>query len=165
MNTKSSLLRLLLILAIAGVCGAGPAAAMDITASGTWSQSTGRGDLVAGAGSDLISSYESESDQALVSISAASSDSDTWRVDIRRSDTFWHGNLVLSARRTGDGMGGGEIIGGLAYQPVGAVDSALFAGAGDRIGIPLQLEISGVSVQIPPGAYSTSVIFTVVDTQ
>lgn len=163
MKIKHSLLGLILV--IISIYSIRPATAMDLTASGTWSPTTGASDLAAGAGSNLIGSYQSNPDQVTLSVFATSGNTDNWRVDVRRSDTNWHGNLVLSIMRTGDGIGGGSIAGGFAYQSVGAADSAFFSGAGDRSAIPIQLEISGVSVQIPPSTYSTTVIFTVVDTQ
>lgn len=154
----------ILLLAALGAYGAGSDAAMDIAAAGTWSPTAGPSDLIAGAGSDLTSSYQSISDQLLLAISNTSGNDDNWRVDVRRSDTNWHASFVISVKRTGDGIGGGSIAGGSAYQSAGVSDAAFFSGAGDRDGIPIQLQISGVSVQIPPDTYSTAIIFTVVDT-
>jgi len=164
MSIRRSCVGLILTLIILSDYGAGSAAAMDIMGSGMWSPTIGASDLTAGAGSNLTGSYQSNSDQVLISISNTMGYDDNWRVDVRRSDTNWHSNFVLSVRRTGDGTGGGLIAGGGSYQSVGISDGAFFSGAGDRSDITIQLEISGVSIQIPPATYSTSIIFTVVDT-
>lgn len=156
---------MILTLVILGAYGAGAGASIDIVGSGTWSPTIGASDLTAGAGSDLTGSYQSNSDQLLLGISNTLGNGDNWRVDVRRSDTNWHANFVLSVKRTGDGTGGGSITGGGTYQSVGASDAPFFSGAGDRSDIPIQLQISGVSIQISPATYSTSIIFTVVDTQ
>ena len=42
-------------------------------------------------------------------------------------------------------------------------DSALFSGAGDRLDIPLQYRLDGISIDLPPGSYATTVVYTVVD--
>ncbi len=84
-------------------------------------------------------------------------------MDVRRSDTLWHGNLVLSVRRTGNGSGSRAPIGGETYQAVSLADTTFYSGAGNHANVPVQFMISGVSVQVPPNSYSTTVTFTVVD--
>lgn len=138
---------------------------IDLAEVGNWSRTVDANDLLAGAGTNLISTYESNSDQGLLTISGTTGDADNWRVDVRKSDISWNNNLTLSVKRTGSGSGTGSISGGGAYQAVGDTDSALFSGSGDRINIPMQLQLSGISVSIPPGTYSASIIYTVVDTE
>jgi hypothetical protein len=150
------------LVAIAFSCGAGQA--LDINGSGSWSPSVDSSDLTGGAGTDLLGAYESPADQVLLTLSGASGPSDNWRVDVKRTDISWHGDLVLWVSRTGDGTGSGAISGGTGYQQVGASDTAFFAGSGDRVGVPVQVKLSGVSVGIAAGTYSTNLVFTVVDT-
>jgi len=140
-----------------------PGLAIDITAIGDWSRTVTAADLQAGAGSDLISSYESAADAGDLTISGTGGTGDVWRVDVRRTDTTWHGDFTLSIKRTGAGSGGGSIDGGTAYQAVGTANAELFSGAGDRSGIPVQFRLEGMSVQVPPNTYSTTVTLTVVD--
>lgn len=139
------------------------AAAIQIAVTGDWSRDVTSDDLAGGPGTDLNDTYESDSDQALITISDTSGH--TWRVDVRRVDTDWPGGLVLSVRRTGDGTGGGTIMDGTSYQAVGTLDGEFFSGSGDRSGIPIQSKVSGVSVELGRDTYSTTVIYTVVDTQ
>jgi len=146
------------------ILGANAAEAIDIVATGACSETIGASDLVGGAGTDLQGAYESSSDEVAISIINTSGNDDNWRVDVKRTDSTWHGDFKLWVKRTGDGSGGGTIAGGGAYQEVGTAYSGFFSGTGDRNDIRVQLKLSGVSVQVPPHAYSASITYTVVDT-
>lgn len=136
--------------------------AIDITAVGSWSLSITSADLVAGAGSDLKSDYESAADAVSISISATTGASDAWRVDVKKVDTSWHRNFILYVKRTSDGNGG-SVSGGTAYQQINKKQHPFFSGTGDVSGVKVQLKLSGVSIQIPPDTYATTVYYTVVD--
>jgi len=136
----------------------------DIVATGDWSGTIGTSDLTGGAGTDLNSIYTSDSDQVSITISNTADDWDFWRVDVRKSDTTWDDDLVVSVMRTSSGTGAGGISGGTSYVAAGALDTEFFRGRGDRSNILAKLRLSGVSVQVPPNTYSTSIVFTVVDT-
>ncbi len=137
--------------------------AIGISITGNWILSITSSDLVAGAGSDLAGSYQSSSGQVAVDVIGTSGSSDAWRIDVRRSDTTWHESLVVSVKRTSNGSGSGTISGGTAFQSIGPTDATFFSGSGDRSAIDLQLQLSGLSVQVPPSTYSTTVIYTVID--
>lgn len=153
-----------IILACGLILPARTSHAIDIALTGTWALSIDASDLTGGPGTDLIDTYESTADQITVTISNTAGADDNWRVDIRRTDTTWHGDFGLHVKRTGDGTGGGSISGGTAYQEVTTSDGAFFSGAGDRTDVPIQLKLTGVSVQVAPDTYSTTVTYTVVDT-
>lgn len=140
-----------------------PAAAIDLAGAGGWSETVTAADLTAGAGTDLLATYTSAADALVFSVGNCLDPSDAWRVDVRRGDVTWASQLSLSVRRTGEGTGLGVINGGLDYLPVGTSDVAFFSGAGDRLGIPVQVQVGGVSIQVEPGSYSTTLILTVVD--
>lgn len=133
----------------------------DITVTGSWILTIDASDLLAGAGSDLIDTYESASDQIDIYIDAQGAKS--WRVDVRKGDTNWHSDFQLSLRRTSDGTGYGFISGGTSYQEVTDTDQSFFNGGRDRSDIKVQLELSGVSVQVPTDTYATTVYYTVVN--
>ena len=139
------------------------AEAIDITATGSWSRTIDASDLVSGAGSDLVGIYESAVNATVLTILNTTGNTDNWRIDVRRSDSTWHGNFNLYIQRTSDGTGGGSISGGLSYIAIGTTDSQFFSGAGDRSSVNLQYKLTGMSVSIPPNTYSTTVVFTVVD--
>lgn len=146
-----------LIASLLLIVAAAEAGTVDITASGGWTDVIGASDLTAGAGSN-IEDKDSVPGATLLTVSGTGY---TWRVDVRRSDTSWNGNLVLYARRTSDGTGSGIVFGGLSYAPVGTIASSLFSGNGSRANIGVQYRLHS-SVNVPPGNYSTTIIYTVV---
>lgn len=136
-------------------------AAISITVTGSWTETIDASDLQAGAGSDLIDTYESASDQIVIDITNATAA--PWRVDVRKSDANWHADFQLSVRRTSSGTGNGTISGGTSYQEVTDTDQSFFNGTKNRDGINVQLKLSGVSIQIPPDTYTTTVYYTVIE--
>ena len=153
------------LIALAGiVLLSSEGAAIDIAADGTWSPTTTASDLTAGAGSELVSTYESTAGLLTIGISNTTGSGDGWRVDVRRSDINWPAGVTLSVQRTDDGAGSGTISGGAGYQAVTTSDAEFFSGSGDRTDVDIQLKISSVSLSVPPDTYSTSVVYTVVDT-
>lgn len=153
MKTVCWLIISLLILGVAIV----EAGTVDITASGGWSDVIGAADLVVGAGSN-IRDKDSAPGATLLTVSGTGY---SWRVDVRRSDTSWNGNLILYARRTSDGTGSGIVFGGTSFAPVGTIAASLFSGNGSRTNIGVQYRLHS-SVSVPPGNYSTTIIYTVV---
>lgn len=155
-NTVRHIVLLLLFLLISsyGICWA-----VSITLTGSWDETIDALDLQAGAGSDLIDTYESASNTVAIDIIAPTN----WRVDVKKSDTNWHANFQLYVRRTSDGSGSGSISGGTSYQEITDTDQSFFNGTIDRSNITGQLELTGVSVQIPVDTYTTTVYYTVVE--
>jgi hypothetical protein len=139
------------------------AEAIDITATGSWNKTIDTSDLASGAGSDLVGIYESTVNATVLTVLNTTGNTDNWRIDVRRSDSTWHGDFILYIQRTSDGTGGGSISGGLSYITIGTTDSQFFSGAGDRSSVNLQYKLTGMSVSIPPNTYSTTVVFTIVD--
>lgn len=137
--------------------------AIDIDISGSWSPLITSKNLKAGAGSNLISTYESVSGVVLITISGTTGKNDAWRVRVRRQDSTWNANFTLFVKRIGDGTGGGGISGGQTYQAITTGNNEFFTGTGDRAGIPLQFRLEGMSLKAPPGAYSTTITYTVED--
>lgn len=138
-------------------------AAISISSTGNWSETIDALDLQAGAGSDLIDTYESAADQVSIDISGTTGPTDDWRVDVKKVDTTWHSSFHLYVKRTSDGTGSGSISGGTIYQEVTGTDQSFFSGSGDRSAAYIQLKLSGVSIQIPLETYTTTVYYTVVD--
>ncbi len=137
--------------------------AIDITVTGNWVFSVGAGDLAGGPGSDLIPEMESASN--LITQSVSNALFLNWRVDVSRSGGTWDPNLHLWVRRTNNGTGGlGSVSGGLSYLEITAVATAYITGWWNRSGITHQEKVSGLSVSIPPGTYSSTVVWTVVQT-
>lgn len=137
--------------------------AIDISATGGWIETIDASDLVSGAGSNLIDTYESVSDATVINISNCVDKFDQYRVDVRRVDGTWHADFTLYVQRTTVGTGLGSIKGGQAYFEITTTDSEFFSGKGDRSNINVQYQLTGMSVSISPIIYSTTVVFTVVD--
>lgn len=151
---------------LAAVLSVGSTAhAMDIAVVGSWTTTVTASDLTAGAGSDLAGTHTSASSQATLDVSnVPGGPTDTWRVDVSRSDAIWSSSIHVWARRTGDGTGSGSISGGGAWQELGTTDATFFSGAGDRSGVTIQLRVTGLTVGIPANVWATSIVYTLVDT-
>jgi len=156
-------LRTLLLLTILMLCCFVQAQAIELAASGGLTRTIDRADLVSGAGSNLNSTY-SDAAATSLTVSGTTGASDSWRIDVRKADTPWNGTLRLKVRRDTDGSGGGSVAGGYSFIEITGSDNQFFSGAGDRSGISLSYQLTGMAVTIPPGFYNTTVIFTVVDT-
>jgi hypothetical protein len=121
-------------------------------------------DLVSGAGTDLIDTYESLTEATYLTISNCLDDSDSWRVDARMADDGgWFGGFILYVKRTSDGTGNGSIFGELSFIEITSINTPLFSGTGDRADLTIQYKLAGMSINVSPKNYDTMVLFTVVD--
>ena len=138
----------------------------SVSVSGDWSLAIDETDLQSGVGSDLIDTYESNTNQVYVNVSKSGGlfSNWYWRVDITKSDGNWHSNFHLDVRRTSDGIGfGGSISGLTSYQEILDSTPPYFTGSRNRYLIAMQYRLRGVSVQVPPDTYVTTVIYTVTE--
>jgi hypothetical protein len=158
---RRSRIGLVLLLAAALIPAEGVWAAVSIRVSGSWFETVDETDLVGGAGSQLRSTIESAADQ--VSITLLGAGNSGWRVDVRKVDTDWHGDLGLYVRRTSDGSGSGQIAGGTSYQQVTDTYQEFFRGRKNRRDANVQLMLDGLSAELPCGNYLTTVYYTVVE--
>jgi len=136
--------------------------AIDVAVEGGWTMQITGTDLQGGPGTDLVDSHTSAVDQVWLAVSGTTGPGDSWQITVSRTEALWHAELTVQIRRTGDGIGG-SLSGGTDFQVVGAAGALLFSGEDDIADIPLQLRVSGLSVQIPPAAYATTITLTVVD--
>jgi hypothetical protein len=130
----------------------------DVSSSGNWTETIDAGDLVAGAGSNVVGQHDSSSGVATLTISNTAGAS--WRILARRSDGTWHDSFALFVRRTSDGSGSGAVTGGGSYVELSTLDTELFAGSGDRSNMAVQYRLTGISKAVAPDLYSSGVIFT-----
>jgi len=142
------------------------AQAQQVTVSGSWSLTINETDLQSGAGSDLIDTYENNTNQVYVNVSKSGGlfSNWYWRVDITKSDGNWHSDFHLDVRRTSNGIGfGGSISGLTSYQEILNSTPPYFTGSRNRYLIAMQYRLRGVSVQVPPDTYETTVIYTLTE--
>ncbi|MFY1048393.1 hypothetical protein [Chryseobacterium sp. GP-SGM7] len=121
------------------------------------------------AGTDYAGTYESSSNQILMNASVPLLLGNA-KVSVRyEPNPIWNSNLVLHARRTGNGSTICvlcTITGGTAYQTVTTTDLELFRitavlALASYSNIPIQLQLTGVSVTIPAANYNSRIIFTI----
>ena len=137
----------------------GTAGTADLTAAGGWNRRVTGSDLTAGAGSDLASQEESDPGATVLSISATGAAG--WRIKVRHSPIAWNNRFQLWVRRTSDGNGAGGITGGNGYVEVTELDADLFSGTRDRSNVSVQYKLTGLSKNISPASYLSSVVFTI----
>lgn len=148
-----SRLRTTLLLLFA-LCGTSQAA--DLTSSGDWVETITAANLVSGAGSDLQAQFESISGVSTLTISIAPG---AWSLRVRVSGG--HGDVTVHVKRTSAGSGSGSISGGTAYLALTGSDTELFSGSEDRSSVSLQFKLTGLSQNVSPATYLSSIIFTV----
>ncbi|MEY8761092.1 hypothetical protein AB8P06_15765 [Chryseobacterium sp. MD-1] len=121
------------------------------------------------AGSNYAGTYESATNQILLAASVPLLLGNA-KVSVHyQANPTWHNSLVLSAKRTGDGTTACvlcTISGGTTYQTLTLTDVELFRitatlALAAYSNIPIQLQLSGVSVTIPAATYQSSVVFTI----
>ncbi len=125
---------------------------IDITVTGSWSENIDASDLVPpdAAGSDLNGTYQSAADAVQLNITATGN----WKVQVKKTDSTLPGSLHLRIRKTYPDTG--------PYQEVPDTDQDFLgvSGTGDA-NVNVQFELTGVSIQVPPGSYSATIQYTV----
>lgn len=153
---------IVIFIAVSVICYATPSHSLDVTVTGTYTESIDATDLISGAGSNLTASYESAADQVIMDISNSLGGGDSWRIDVSKSDISWSASITLYVKRTSDGVGG-SVSGGTTYMEITDVDQQLCTGTDDVTGIDLQYKVDDISISIDPGNYDTSIVYTIVD--
>jgi hypothetical protein len=140
------------------------AEAINVSASGVWADlRIDESNLIGGPGTNLTSSYESDPAATLITVSDTKNKNDSWKIGVSMNGSSWPAALSLYVKRTSGGNGRGQVTGGLSYQKVTAIETDFFTGEGDRDDIAIQYKLTGMSITIDPGNYSTTVTFTIID--
>ena len=132
---------------------------------GSWGFSINSADLISGAGSDINNSFVSGVNQMMIDVTDIHPFRVNWRIDVRKADVFWDSDFQLFIARTGDGTGHkrATISGGLSYQNITDIAQTFISGTGKRTAVPIQLKLEGVTVQLPIGSYSTTIVYTITE--
>jgi hypothetical protein len=160
---EQAIMRTLFCSVLLGVFFSAGAEAIDLSSSGGLIRVVNSSHLLAGAGSNLATTYDDAASTNLAIVNTSGS-SDRWRIDVKRIDSTWNNALKLYVKRISDGSGSGVVTGGLSYVEITGNEIEFFTGAGDRSGLTLSYELTGMSVAVPPNMYSTTITYTVVDT-
>lgn len=119
-----------------------------------------------GPGSDLRSEWDSPAPVARITIRRAGGRGQGWQVFIRRADVRWPPGVTLQACLTDGGQGGTVLSDYLCqsqrFVTVGAQDALFFWGSGNPTDIGVALRLRGMSLDVEPGTYAASVVYTIV---
>lgn len=134
---------------------------IELTVTGNWAKDIAASDI-SEAGNDYPTSYASNTNQTLLTINPKNSNK-LINVYVKRNDIAWNTNLNLKVMRTSNGTNGNtNISDGLIYQTITNIDAYFFTCIGYHTFIPLQYEITGISVVLPVQSYSTEIMYTVI---
>lgn len=133
---------------------------LDVIVSGSW-----RFPLRASFWSSSDPSMQSMPGSAVLSVVNAGNTREQWGIEVKIQGSPLPEGVKLWVRRSGSGHGAGWIRNGLGFVPVGESPVLLFSGTGDRMQVPLQLRIAGITPRTPGATIRTSLIFTVVRTR
>jgi len=108
---------------------------------------------------------EAPTDELTIDISGIHPFNQNYRVDVTKVDSTWHSNFHLYVRRTSDGSGHNKstISAGITYQEVTDIDQTFFSGMGGKDAITIQLNLTGVSIQVLPDSYITTIYYTALE--
>lgn len=121
------------------------------------------------AGNNYSGTYESATNQILLATSVPLL-LGSGKVSVHyEANPTWHTSLILNIKRTGNGTTAClacSLTGGTAYQVLTLTDVELFRinavlSLASYSNIPIQLQLSGVSVTIPATTYNSRVVFTI----
>ncbi|GGD71268.1 hypothetical protein GCM10011514_39220 [Emticicia aquatilis] len=146
-----------------------------ISVSGNWLPSI---TAISTTGSDYSpSTLTSAANQTLITASGLGSllVAKNYRISVSKTNTDWHNNLVLTARRTGAGtpsiLSAVSASGGTTAQTITNISTAFFTinvsflslGGISLSNIPIEYSLSGISVILPVKTYSTTITYTIVE--
>ena len=131
--------------------------AQSVTVTGDWNFTIPSTDITE-AGLDFTGNYESNYNQAYLQINHPSK----WKLEININEIYWHEDLILKIRRTGDGVGPKKIGGGELWIELNVTPQNFFKGDNDRFAVPIQYYLENISVLLPAENYTVDVVYTLI---
>jgi len=92
-----------------------------------------------------------------------------WKIHVHKADIKWNQNLVIEAKRSGNGSrpwygtGMVKIGDGINFQPITNAPTYFFNGRNEILNIPIVFKIRGASVVMGAQEFETNIILTVYD--
>ena len=112
------------------------------------------------AGEDINSVFTTSSSVIRLNVTAFRG----YRITVRQEDINWDSNLCFFVRRTGNGNGTGNwISGGTNYIKLTPFNQTFFEGYYSRTGVPIQYQVTNLSVLLPSGDQTTNIVYTITD--
>lgn len=135
----------------------------SIVVVGSWTKNI-NASTISDAGNDYPSAFTSAANQTQISIGIKNRNKPVY-IYVHKNDAAWNSNLILKVRRTSNGTNNNTIVlGGSSFQTItntGTISPYLFSCEGYDTTVPLQYEITGLSVLLPVQTYSTMVVYTI----
>lgn len=132
--------------------------AQSINITGQWNYTIPTS-AITEAGEDFSGTYESSVNQLYLNVTH----NHKWAVSVKKNNIVWNDNILIWIHRTGNGYGRGNIKGGENYIDIPNHEVGFVTGNKEQYDVPLQLQLSGVSVTIPANNYITEIVFTLTD--
>jgi len=132
--------------------------AQSINIIGQWNY-TIPSSAITEAGEDFIGTYESSVNQIYLNVTH----NHKWAVSVNKNNILWNDNLQIWIHRTGSGYGRGNIKGGENYIDIPNFAVDFVTGNKEQYDVPIQLQMSGISVTIPANNYIAEIVFTLTD--
>lgn len=142
--------------------------AQNMNVTGNWNLALSTSQITE-AGNDYDQNIESSASQSFLTHSLGGSIINqlftNWQVYVQRIDTNWNPNLKIDVRRTGVGSYTifASLNGGTVYQEINSSTSLFYIGSGNFSNIPVQYRLRGMSVTMPVGVHSTTLLYTLMD--
>ena len=139
--------------------------AQSLTVSPGWSVSIPASTIAEAGLNYTTTTITSAVSQSLINITAGKNA--PHYIYIQKTDISWDPSLIISLRRSGNGSspGGSTITNGTTFQQITGTVTYFFelslGGSRNYNSIPIQYQISGLSVLLPAKTYTTTLLFTV----
>ena len=140
--------------------------AQTLTISPGWSVTIPASTITEAGLNYTTTTTTSAASQSLIDITTGSQNINVF-VYVQKTDVSWDSSLNLWVRRSGTGAGAGNstITNGTTFQQVTNSPTSFFTvfmgKSKTYSNVPLQYQISGLSVLIPAKTYTTTLLFTI----
>lgn len=138
----------------------------SLTVSPGWSVTIPASTIIEAGLNYTTTTVTSGASQSTMSITTNSNNVNVF-VYVQKTDVTWDSNLTLWVRRSGNGTGAGNssITNGTTFQQITNTPIQFFTvymgKSRTYSSIPIQYQISGISVIIPAQTYTTTLLFTI----
>lgn len=140
--------------------------AQKITVTGGWNVSI-NSSAVSDAGNNLTSTVLSPTNATIIDVDVVPKSSynrqyKPQRVLVQKADNVWNTDLVLWCKRTVTTQNANISL-GTSFQQITNNAVLFFNTVGEQFNIPIQYQLTGISLLVPATNYNTSIIYTVLD--
>ncbi len=140
--------------------------AQKLTVSGNWNLSINSA-LISDAGVNLASTALSPTNVTIIDVDVQPRNSynrqyKPQRVLVQKVDNVWNAGLTIWCKRTVT-VANPNITLGTNFQQITNNSLLFFNTVGEQPNIPIQYQLSGISLLVPATNYSTTILYTLLD--